>query len=138
MTDRHVQRHHLYRLARTADEMLAAAGAGLRQAGIDHAATGAAVASRLAPFITAVPVTEIWIAATADPHALAAALDAEAVSTGHNLVLLQADDDTPLAFRREHDGLTIVNPFRLYYDLRRDPRRGREQAHRLRQENLRL
>ena len=138
MTDRHVQRHHLYRLARTADELLTAAGAGLRHAGVDHAATGAGVASRLAPFITAVPVTEIWIAATADPHALAATLDAEAVSTGHNLILLQADDDTPLAFRREHDGLTIVNPFRLYYDLRRDPRRGREQADRLRQEILKL
>lgn len=136
MTDRHVQRHQLYRLARTPDEVLTEAGAGLRRADIGHAATGAAVAARMAPFITAVPVTEIWIAAITDPTLAAAAIDAELVPTGHNLVLLQAQDDTPLAFHRDQDGLTVVNPYRLYYDLRRDPRRGREQADRLRQEIL--
>jgi len=136
MTDRHVHRHQLYRLARTPDELLTEAGAGLRRADIGHAATGAAVAARLAPFITAVPVTEIWIAAITDPTLAAAAIDAEVVPTGHNLVLLQAQDDTPLAFHRDQDGLTVVNPYRLYYDLRRDPRRGREQADRLRQEIL--
>ena len=136
MTDHHVQRHQLYRLARSPDEVLTKAGAGLRRAGIGYAATGAAVAARMAPFITAVPVTEIWIAAITDPTAAAAAIDAEVVPTGHNLVLLQAQDDTPLAFHRDQDGLTVVNPYRLYYDLRRDPRRGREQADRLRQEIL--
>ena len=136
MTDRHVQRHQLYRLARSPDEVLTKAGAGLRRADIGHAATGAAVAARMAPFITAVPVTEIWIAAITDPTLAAAAIDAELVPTGHNLVLLQAQDDTPLAFHRDQDGLTVVNPYRLYYDLRRDPRRGREQADRLRQEIL--
>lgn len=136
MTDRHLQRHQLYRLARSPDEVLTEAGAGLRRADIGHAATGAAVAARIAPFITAVPVTEIWIAAITDPTAAAAAIDAEVVPTGHNLVLLQAQDDTPLAFHRDQDGLTVVNPYRLYYDLRRDPRRGREQADRLRQQIL--
>jgi hypothetical protein len=136
MTDHHVQRHQFYRLARTPDEVLTQAGVGLRRADIGHAATGAAVAARMAPFITAVPVTEIWVAAITDPTLAAAAIDAEVAPTGHNLVLLQAQDDTPLAFHRDQDGLTVVNPYRLYYDLRRDPRRGREQADRLRQEIL--
>ncbi len=138
MIDRHVRRHGLYRLARTPGELLEAVSEGLRNEGTAHAVTGAAAAARLAPFITAVPVTEVWIAATADPEALAGVLDAEAVSTGHNLLLLQAEDDTPLAFHQDVDGLSLVNPFRLYYDLRRDPRRGREQAERLREEILRL
>ena len=68
------------------------------------------------------------------PKAAAQALDAELVETGANLVLTQAPGDAPLAFRREHEGTWLVNPMRLYYDLRKDPRRGREQADRLRQE----
>jgi hypothetical protein len=136
MTDRRVHRHNMFRLARSADRLLTETAAALHDAQIDYAATGAGVAARIAPFITAVPITEIWITAIADAPAVAAAIDAEPVTTGHNLVLRQAEHDTPLAFRRDQDGLTIVNPFRLYYDLRQDPRRGREQADRLRQEVL--
>ena len=43
-------------------------------------------------------------------------------------------DDTPLAFREKAKGLWVANRFRLYGDLRSDPRRGREQADHLRQE----
>ncbi len=56
------------------------------------------------------------------------------METGHNLILANAEADVPLAFRIEQDGLSVVNPFRLYLDLRREPRRGREQAERLRKE----
>jgi len=137
-TDRHVRHHTLFRLGRSADRLLTETAGALNDAQLDYAATGAAVAARIAPFITAVPVTEIWITATADAAAVASAIDAEPVTTGHNLVLQQAADDIALAFRRDYDGLSIVNPFRLYYDLRHDPRRGREQADRLRQEVLAL
>ena len=49
-------------------------------------------------------------------------------------MFLQAKDDAPLAFREPVDGLWLANCFRLYADLRRDPRRGREQAEHLRRE----
>jgi hypothetical protein len=106
----------------------------LDAAGIDHAVTGAAAAVRIAPFVTAVPVAEIWLSSIPSPEDVAAATDAEAVETGHNIVFAQTKGDAPLAFRREVEGIWTVNPFRLLYDLRNDPRRGREQAESLRRE----
>lgn len=50
------------------------------------------------------------------------------------IVMRQAVGDTPLAFRRKLDGVWTANAFRLFFDLRNDPRRGREQADRLREE----
>lgn len=107
---------------------------GLEDAGIDHALTGPAAASMVAPFVTAVPVVDVWITATADPGRVCAAVDAEQVSTGHNVVLWQAKDDHPLVFRQRVDDRWVVNPFRLYLDLRANPQRGVEQAAHLRRE----
>ncbi len=111
-----------------------AASAGLGAAGIDHAVTGAAAAARLAPFVTAVPVAEIWVDSVASLDEAAAATGAEGAETGHNLAFLRANRDEPLAFRRKVEGIWTVNPFRLFYDLRNDPRRGHEQADTLRRE----
>jgi hypothetical protein len=91
-------------------------------------------ASLVAPFISAVPVAEVWVTADAIPARLPEAAGGEAVASGHNVVFLQAKDETPLAFRERVDGLWVASQFRLYADLRRDPRRGREQAAHLRQE----
>ena len=56
------------------------------------------------------------------------------VTDGQNIVFLQAKDDTPLASREKKKGLWLADRFRLYTDLRRDPRRGREQAENLRRD----
>ncbi len=133
-TDRAVQRMRAYRLARDPRELAGAVSAGLDAVGIDHAVTGAAAAARIAPFITAVPVAEIWIDSVASLAEAAVATDAEAVESGHNVAFLQANGDEPLAFRRQVDEIWAVNPFRLFYDLRNDPRRGHEQAEALRRE----
>jgi hypothetical protein len=106
----------------------------LTEAKIEHAVTGAAAADRLAPFITAIPVTDIWVTDRVALEDVAAAASAEAVQEGHNIVLRQAAGDGPLAFRTRADDIWIVDPLRLFYDLRQDPRRGREQADRLRKE----
>jgi hypothetical protein len=132
--DRAVRRKRAYRLARDPRELVDAVGAGFDAAGIVHAVTGAAAAGRIAPFVTAIPVTEIWVDAVVSPEDAAKAIEAEPAETGYNLVLVQADGNEPLAFRREVEGGWIVNPFRLFYDLRSDPRRGREQAETLRRE----
>ena len=72
--------------------------------------------------------------ATAAPEELYEAVHAEHVDEGQNVVFLQARDDAPLAFRDRVNDLWLANRFRLYADLRRDPRRGREQADNLRRE----
>ena len=133
-TDRSVQRMRAYRLAREPRELADAVSAVLDAAGIDHAVTGAAAAARIAPFITAVPVAEVWVDSVGVLEDAAAASGAELAETGHNLAFLQANGDEPLAFRRKVEGIWAVNPFRLFYDLRNDPRRGHEQAETLRRE----
>jgi hypothetical protein len=121
-------------LAQTPQRLIRALGTNLGRSGIDYALTGAAAASLVAPFITAVPVVEAWVNATAAPEELCAAAGADAVTDGQNVVLLQAKDDTPLAFHEKRNDLWLANRFRVYADLRRDPRRGREQAENLRRE----
>src|SRR5262249_30601269 len=130
--DRSVERVRAYRLARDPRALVDAASGGLHAAGIEHAVTGAAAAARIAPFVTAVPVAEIWLSSIASLEDIAEATDSEVADTGHNLVFAQATGDEALAFRRTVDQIWMVNPFRLFYDLRRDPRRGREQAETLR------
>jgi hypothetical protein len=109
-------------------------GRSLADRGLGYALTGAAAASLVAPFVTAVPVAEVWVTAGAVPGRLPDAAGGELAETGYNVVFLQTKDDTPLAFRDEAAGLWLVNRFRLYADLRRDPRRGQEQAAHLRRE----
>jgi len=123
-----------YLLAQTPHQLIQDLGDGLDRHRIDYALTGAAAGSLVAPFVTAVPVVEVWVQATAGAEQLRDAVGAELVTEGHNIVLLQAKDDAPLAFREQIDGLWTVNRFRLYADLRQDPRRGREQADHLRRE----
>ena len=133
-TDRSVQRMRAYRLAREPRALVDAVSAGLDGAGIDHAVTGAAAAARIAPFITAVPVAEVWVNSVGALEEAVAATGAELAEMGHNLAFLQANGDEPLAYRRKVEGIWAVNPFRMFYDLRNDPRRGHEQAETLRRE----
>jgi hypothetical protein len=127
-------RTRAYLLAQGHRRLVTELGSGLERGGFGYAVTGAAAASLVAPFVTAVPVTEVWVTATAAAGDMIAAAGAAAVADGHNVVFLQARDDTPLAFREQAAGVWVASRFRLYADLRRDPRRGREQADRLRQE----
>jgi hypothetical protein len=123
-----------YLLAQTPQQLIEELGGNLGRSGIDYALTGAAAASLVAPFITAIPVVDVWVTATAAPEELYDAAQADQVTDGQNVVFLQAKDDTPLAFREQVKDLWVANRFRLYADLRGDPRRGREQADHLRQE----
>jgi hypothetical protein len=133
-SDRSVARARAFRLARNAGELSDAVVARLDGRGIACALTGAAAAARVAPSITAVPVTDIWVSDRVGIEEAVDACGAERVEGGHNLVLAQARGDAPLAFRGREHGIWIVNPFRLYLDLRRDPKRGQEQADRIRHE----
>jgi hypothetical protein len=123
-----------YRLAQSPRQLIEELGSSLDRGGVSYALTGAAAGSLLAPFTTAVPVVEVWVTANAAREHLYDAAGADAVADGHNVVFLQAKDDTPLAFRGQASELWVANRFRVYADLRRDPRRGREQADYLREE----
>lgn len=121
-------------LAQTPQQLIKELCTNLRVAEIEYALTGAAAASILAPFVTAIPVVEVWVRETMDPGELGRETSTDPVATGHNVVFLQTKYDTPLAFREKVKELWVTNRFRLYSDLRRDPRRGREQADHLRRE----
>ena len=138
MRDRDVRQLRAYRLARDARTLATTIGKALDAANIVHAVTGAAAAARLAPFVTAIPVTEIWVAELDDLHQVSTAARAPEVSEGHNVVFRAARDDLPLAFRTRDKNVWLADTFRVYLDLRADPRRGKEQAARLRQEVLKL
>jgi hypothetical protein len=99
-----------------------------------YAVTGASAAVLLAPLVTAIPITEVWLSANVLATDALATAHAEHVAEGANVVFLQMKGDEPLAFAQRHQGIKTVNVFRLYADLRRDPRRGREQADNLRRE----
>ena len=123
-----------YLLAQTPRQLITEIGEGLDGTGVDYALTGAAAASIIAPFVTTISTTEIWVASTADPRWFFDHTSASPVNEGENVTFLQAATDAPLAFRVRSGDLWIVNRFRLYADLRRDQRRGVEQADHLRRE----
>ena len=127
-------RHRVFMLAKTTDQLIGSLSEGLEEARVDYALTGAAAATRLAPFVTNVAVADVWIESTADPSVVCARLGARPVNSGPNLVFLQERDNGPLAFRTRIDGVWTANVFRLYLDTRRDRRRGHEQSDHLRRE----
>lgn len=133
-TDGQSRRIPAFLLAQTPDRRLKELAKNLDAQGVDYAVTGAAAAKLVAPFVTAVPTTEVWVGPGILTVDLLQAAGAEPVEDGANVVFLQAKDNTPLAFRQRNAETWIVNVFRLYADLRRDPRRGREQADNLRTE----
>jgi hypothetical protein len=134
MRDRKTRQLRVFRLARDARTLAQTLSRALDAADIEHAVTGPAAAARLAPFVTAIPVTDIWVSETTALDQAAAAAGADAVIEGHNILLRQAGGDEALVFREQISDVWTTNRFRLFYDLRRDPRRGREQADRLREE----
>ena len=79
-------------------------------------------------------MVEVWVPSEVGPEELFDAVGADPVLDGHNIAFLQAKGDTPLVFREEREDLWLVDRFRLYADLLRDPRRGKEQAEKLRRE----
>ena len=127
-------RRPAFLLARTTDHLDDVLCEGLETAAVDYALTGAAAAARVAPFVTSVPVAEVWLSSTAATSELCEQLEATPVESGPNVVLLQERDDAPLAFRTREGGVWTANVFRLYVDTRRDPQRGREQSDHLRRE----
>ena len=121
-------------LAQTHDQLMESLRADLETAQVDYALTGAAAASHCAPFITHVAVIETWLDGRADVNEVCRRLGATRVESGPNMVFLQESRDLPLAFRARNKGLWTTNVFRLYVDLRRDPRRGHEQSDHFRRE----
>ena len=121
-------------LAQTPQQLIKSLGTNLAASGVEYAVTGAAAASLTAPFATAIPIVDVWVREGSAPEELCRAAKAEGVTEGQNVVFLQAKGDTTLAYREKAKGLWIANRVQVYLDLRRDPRRGRDQANHFRQE----
>jgi hypothetical protein len=132
--DRGVHRQGAYVLPPRSGDIVRVLERRLRQGDFAHALTGTAAAARLAPFVTTEPVPTYWIDADQPLTTVVAALEAEVVESGANVVLMQARDNAPLAFADKHNDVQLANIFRIYHDTRRDPKRGFEQAEHLRRE----
>jgi hypothetical protein len=100
----------------------------LTESRIQHAMTGVAAADRRAPFMTAILLYEVRVAAVQSPESIVKASGARSVDAGPNLLFIQGVDDAELRFRREDDGVCLAAPTRIYLDALHDPRRGAEQA----------
>jgi Transcriptional regulator, AbiEi antitoxin, Type IV TA system len=123
-------------LARSPRQLIEKLGKHLTDDSIQYAISGAGAASMLAPFVSAVPVVDVWVTANATPDDLFSAAGAEPVENGQNIVFLQTKNNSPLAFRENVRGTWLANRFRVYADLLADPRRGAEQARHLRDEAI--
>jgi len=123
-----------FRLAQSPNALIRGIAKALEGNRVDYAVTGAGAASLVAPFVSAVPIVEVWVSAHFMADRALDEIGMEKAETGQNVELLQADDDGPLMFRRRTKGVWVANPIRLYIDLLHDPRRGREQAEVLRKE----
>jgi Transcriptional regulator, AbiEi antitoxin, Type IV TA system len=134
--DRGVRGLSCYRFAATSRALTEDVSRALAGADVGHAVTGAAAADLLAPFLSAISAVSLWVGARHPLGEVARLLDAEPVERGANLMLRQARDDSPLAFTEQHRGVWLANRFRVYVDLRSDPRRGVEQADHLRSEAI--
>ena len=130
----HPRRTLAYLLAQTPRQLIEELGRNLDRAGVECALTGAAAASMLAPFLTAVPAVHVWVRDAVAPEELYDGAQSDPVIDGANVIFLQARADAPLAFREQTEGVWVANRFRVYADLLDDPRRGKEQAQKLREE----
>ena len=127
-----------FRFARTPRELVWQVAHGLDTQGIAHAVTGDAAAALLTPAVPS-PVVQVWLAGSVAVADALRVTGADPADREHNVVLRQARDDLPLAFRtKTREGIWTVNAARLYVDLRADPLRGREQADEIRRELLRF
>lgn len=132
--DRGVRQLGAYVLPPRSGDVVEATDRLLRDAEVQHALTGVAAAALLAPFLTTLPAPTYWVDAAHPLEDLIRTLGGEPADSGANLVLMQADDNLPLVFANERDGIPLANLFRIYVDARTDPKRGREQADHFRRE----
>jgi hypothetical protein len=123
-----------FRLAQSPQALIRGIAKALEGAEVDYALTGAGAASLVAPFVSAIPIIEVWVSAYFMSDLVLDELGMEKAETGQNVEFLQVNDDGPLMFRQRMKWAWVANPFRLYIDLLHDPRRGREQAEVLRKE----
>lgn len=123
-----------YMLAQTPRDLARKLAERLSDAGVEYALTGAAAAAVVAPFATAIPTTEVWLAGDLDTASVVEAVNVDVVDSGANVVFLRARDGNPLYEKQQVDDLWLVNRFRLYVDLHKNPKRGREQAQNVREE----
>jgi hypothetical protein len=135
--DRDVQVVRCLRPAPGPQDLRVTLATSFTRAGISYALTRAAATMTM----TSAPVTlrtvEVWVDSSAPFDEVLDAVGARHTEGNANLILTRAKGDPALAFAQERNGLSCVNPVRLYYDLGHDPRRDHDQFRLLREAILR-
>jgi hypothetical protein len=110
-----------YALAQTPRDLSGDWQRNLERTGIEYSVIDAAAARLVPPFVTAIPVAEVWVTTKKGHEELSDGAQAKPVTKGANLVFLQTEGDTPRVPRERTKELWFVNRFQLYTDLRREP-----------------
>jgi hypothetical protein len=104
--------------------------------GVAYALTLASGAELVAPFGTPGSQLQVLVPSAADIDHFAEAAGLSPAQEGENVLFLSDGSKDPLQFRRQVMGISVASPVWLYLDLWAWPKRGKEQARRLRSELL--
>jgi hypothetical protein len=131
--DRDVQVVRCLRPAPHPRDLMASLAAGFARTGIAYALTRAAATMTMTSAAATLRAVEVWVDSSTPFDEVLDAVGARHTEGNANLILTRAKGDPALAFAQERNGLSCVNPVRLYYDLGHDPRRDREEFRLLRE-----
>jgi len=120
--------------ARSGDELLRRLGDGLREQGVDHAATGLGAAWLLTRF-AGFRLATVYLREPPEPSVLEA-LSFREEERGANVWLVVPNDEGVFHQAASHRGVRCVHPVQVYVDLEGQPERAQEAAERLRAELL--
>jgi DNA-binding HxlR family transcriptional regulator len=117
-----------FSFARSVEELMEKITLSATKLRCEYAFTGMAGASLVAPFVR---FTDVWLYLLDDSKKLIEDLDLRPVSTGANVVILDPYDKGVFMGEREIRGKKVVSDIQLFLDLYRNPARGKEQAERI-------
>ncbi|MHB1493522.1 MAG: type IV toxin-antitoxin system AbiEi family antitoxin [Thermoplasmataceae archaeon] len=100
---------------------------------LKYALTGMAGASMVSPFVR---YNDVWVYVSGDIDTLVRKLDLRPTTSGANIRIFEPYDDGIFMDFREIRGVKVVSDIQLYVDLFTYPARGREQAEKLLEKNV--
>ncbi len=129
------QAHRYFSFEKNPEQLIATLSETAKNLNIEHAFTGMAGASLVAPFTR---YEDVWLYADDGAQRLSESLDLRPVSSGANVVILDPYDGGVFVGAREIRGISVVSDVQLFVDLYTNPARGQEQAEQILEKAIRF
>ena len=117
-----------FSFAKEPEEIISNISEAGKRLNLNYAFTGMAGASLVSPFVR---YNDVWVYVSGDKESLINKLDLRPVTSGANVVILDAYDEGVFTNARKIRGVNVVSDIQLFVDLYTYPSRGQEQAERL-------